>query len=250
MNFYALRHRGLELPVCVCLVVSAMSDSSQPHGLQPSRLLCPWNSPGKKAGVGRHALLQGIFLTQGPHKAPPNGFSSSSNFLRALHTVFRSCCPVLKSYQQCTKLLVSLLSHQYLLFSDFIFIFNLSVSGLLLWGVGFSPVVAPGRQSKPGLDCCSLWGELPYSMCDLNSLTRDRTWVPCAGRQILNHWTTRVSFFLSPHTIGCRGIFQCGFIYISLIVRLSIVLGAYWSFVYNLEKCLSKSFPCFVIEFT
>ena len=184
----------------------------------------------------------------GPHKAPPNGFSSSSNFLRALHTVFRSCCPVLKSCQQCTKLLVSLLSHQYLLFSDFIFIFNLSVSGLLLWGVGFSPVVAPGRQSKPELDCCSLWGELPYSMCDLNSSTRDRTWVPCAGRQILNHWTTRVSFFFSPHTTGCRGIFQCGFIYISLIVRLSIVLGAYWSFVYNLEKCLSKSFPCFVIE--
>ena len=29
------------------------------------RLLCPWNSPGKNTGVGCHALLQGIFLTQG-----------------------------------------------------------------------------------------------------------------------------------------------------------------------------------------
>ena len=25
---------------------------------------CPWNSPGKDTGVGCHALLQGIFLTQ------------------------------------------------------------------------------------------------------------------------------------------------------------------------------------------
>ena len=27
-----------------------------------ARLLCPWDSPGKNAGVGCHALLQGIFL--------------------------------------------------------------------------------------------------------------------------------------------------------------------------------------------
>ena len=26
---------------------------------------CPWDSPGKNTGVGCHALLQGIFLTQG-----------------------------------------------------------------------------------------------------------------------------------------------------------------------------------------
>ena len=31
----------------------------QSHGLQPSRLLCPWDSPGKNTGVGSHALLQG-----------------------------------------------------------------------------------------------------------------------------------------------------------------------------------------------
>ena len=29
-----------------------------------SPLLCPWDSPGKDTGVGGHALLQGIFLTQ------------------------------------------------------------------------------------------------------------------------------------------------------------------------------------------
>ena len=38
---------------------SAVSDSLQPHGLQPAKFLCPWDSPGKNTGVGCHALLQG-----------------------------------------------------------------------------------------------------------------------------------------------------------------------------------------------
>ena len=28
-------------------------------------VICPWDPPDKSAGVGCHALLQGIFLTQG-----------------------------------------------------------------------------------------------------------------------------------------------------------------------------------------
>ena len=37
--------------------------------LWPTRLLCPWDFPGKTTGVGCHFLLQGIFLTHGlnPH---------------------------------------------------------------------------------------------------------------------------------------------------------------------------------------
>ena len=35
------------------------------HELSPARLLCPWDSPGKNPRVGCHALLQGIFPTQG-----------------------------------------------------------------------------------------------------------------------------------------------------------------------------------------
>ena len=35
------------------------------YALQPARLLCPWDSPGQNTGVGCHALLQGIFPTQG-----------------------------------------------------------------------------------------------------------------------------------------------------------------------------------------
>ena len=34
-----------------------MSNSSQPHGLQPTRLLRPWDSPSKSTGVGCHCLL-------------------------------------------------------------------------------------------------------------------------------------------------------------------------------------------------
>ena len=31
----------------------------QDHGLLSTRLLCPWNFPGKNTGVGRPFLLQG-----------------------------------------------------------------------------------------------------------------------------------------------------------------------------------------------
>ena len=36
---------------------SVMSDSLWPHGLQPTRLLCPWDFPAKSTGVGGHCLL-------------------------------------------------------------------------------------------------------------------------------------------------------------------------------------------------
>ena len=35
-----------------------MSDSVRPHRWQPTRLPCPWDSPGKNTGVGCHFLLQ------------------------------------------------------------------------------------------------------------------------------------------------------------------------------------------------
>ena len=51
--------------ICVCVLsYSVMSKSLQPHGLQPTRLLCPGNFPSKNIGMGCHFLLQGIFPTQ------------------------------------------------------------------------------------------------------------------------------------------------------------------------------------------
>ena len=35
-----------------------MSNSVRPHRQQPTRLSCPWDSPGKTTGVGCHFLLQ------------------------------------------------------------------------------------------------------------------------------------------------------------------------------------------------
>ena len=51
---------------------SIVSDSLQPHGLQPTRLFRPWDSPGKNTGVGCHFLLQGIFPTQGVNPGFPH----------------------------------------------------------------------------------------------------------------------------------------------------------------------------------
>ena len=39
-----------------------MSDPQRPHGLQPSRLLRPWDFPGKSTGVGYHCVLQDDML--------------------------------------------------------------------------------------------------------------------------------------------------------------------------------------------
>ena len=36
----------------------------RPHGLELTRLLCPWESPGKNTGVGHQSLLQRIFPIQ------------------------------------------------------------------------------------------------------------------------------------------------------------------------------------------
>ena len=68
---------------------SVVSDSSRPHGLQPTRLLRPWDFPGKSTGVGCHHLLflGGVIL----HTAPPPPshiffiHSSSNGHLASIH---------------------------------------------------------------------------------------------------------------------------------------------------------------------
>ena len=53
----------------ICYLV--IFDSLQPNGLQPTRLFCPWDSPGKITRVGCHFLLQGISMTQGVYAGLP-----------------------------------------------------------------------------------------------------------------------------------------------------------------------------------
>ena len=38
--------------------VTSVSDSVRPHRRQPTRLRCPWDSPGKNTGAGCHFPLQ------------------------------------------------------------------------------------------------------------------------------------------------------------------------------------------------
>ena len=57
--------------VCVCMNTQPLSCVwlFVTPWMQPARLLCPWDFPSKNTRVGCHALLQGIFPTQGlnPH---------------------------------------------------------------------------------------------------------------------------------------------------------------------------------------
>ena len=56
-------------PICcsedLCAMCLVVSDSLPTRRLEPTWLLCPWDSPGKTTAVGCHALLEGIFPTQG-----------------------------------------------------------------------------------------------------------------------------------------------------------------------------------------
>ena len=48
---------------CCCYLVAESTRTL--CDLYPTKLLCPWNSPGKNSGIHHHSILQGIFLTQG-----------------------------------------------------------------------------------------------------------------------------------------------------------------------------------------
>ena len=50
---------------CVHANLLQLCSTLRLYGLEPARLLCSWDSPGKNTGVGCHALLQGLFQTQG-----------------------------------------------------------------------------------------------------------------------------------------------------------------------------------------
>ena len=42
---------------CCCYIASVLSDSVRPHRQKPTRLLCPWDSPGKNTGVGSKSKI-------------------------------------------------------------------------------------------------------------------------------------------------------------------------------------------------
>ena len=60
---------GLQIKTC-CKVTSVVSNSVRPHRRQPTRLPCPWDSPGKNTGVGCHFLLQCMEVKSESEVAP------------------------------------------------------------------------------------------------------------------------------------------------------------------------------------
>jgi len=87
-----------------CLVTKSCVNLLWPHGWWPSRLLCPWDFPGKNTGVGCHFLLKGIFLTRRSNwsflhwqaDSLPVDHQGSLNF-RSCYSVSKSC-PTLCSF--------------------------------------------------------------------------------------------------------------------------------------------------------
>ena len=80
-------HKILDRQKDTCLVcadvLSLQSCLILCNPMDPAKLLCPWDSPGKNTGVGCHALLHRIFLPQGsnPHLTSPalaGGFFTTS----------------------------------------------------------------------------------------------------------------------------------------------------------------------------
>ena len=72
-----------------------MSDSSRPHGLQPTRLLCPWDFPGKSTGVGCHCLLQ-LNIVKAIYDKPTANIILNGEKLKAflLRSGIRQGCPL------------------------------------------------------------------------------------------------------------------------------------------------------------
>ena len=137
-----------------------MSDPQRPHGLQPTRLLRPWNFPGRSTGVGCHCLLRPITPTD-LHNSPGGrdwcGLTTQvKKALKGSMTCLMSC--VLSQVQLfATPWTVALQASLSMEFSR-----QEYWSGL--------PFPSPGDLLNPGME--------PLSQ------------VFCIGKQILYHWAT------------------------------------------------------------
>ena len=78
------------------------------HGLSPTRLLSPWNTPGNNTRVGCHSLLQGIFPTQGSNLGllclQEDSLPSETNLdsiLKSRDIIFLTNVSIVKGPQPC-----------------------------------------------------------------------------------------------------------------------------------------------------
>ena len=85
---------------------SVLSNSLQLHGLGASRLLYPWNPPGRNNRVGCHSLLQGIFPLKCGQKKKKNQQPNLIKFHLAIQVHLNSrikCFRVRKDLREVSK---------------------------------------------------------------------------------------------------------------------------------------------------
>ena len=100
-------------------VASVVSNSLLPYGLQSSRLLCPWDSPGKHSGVGCRPSFRGS-STKGSNMSLWNILHWQADFLPLVPTRKPTFCLVLYyfSIYFCFPMLIWLLGYSYLTNTD------------------------------------------------------------------------------------------------------------------------------------
>ena len=151
----------MEKKVWSCSVVS---DSLWPHGLQPTRLLHPWNFPGKSTGVGCHFLLQEICGVEHYRIAIVyfwvNPIILDRPSLQIKFTVLKirqAMLPVFLFFSQMDRRLRTKVA------TGWSIIFN--------WTFFFFFLLHQVFVAARGILSCGMW-----------DLTRDRTWALCIGR--------------------------------------------------------------------
>ena len=146
--------------------------------MEPTRLLCPWNFPGKNTGVGCHFLLVGIFLTQG-----------SNPYLLCLLN-----WQVDFFFNFCTACVcVCMLSHVQL------FVGPRTVACQVPLSMEFVDCSLPG-SSVYGIFRQEILEWVAISSSRGASGPRDRAWAPCIGRCILHHCAIREALFVHVQT--------------------------------------------------
>ena len=87
---------GDGIVVSMCTALSRFSQVrlclSLSIGTVATRLLCPWDSPGKNTGVGCRVLLQGIFLAEGLNTclSPLMHWQAGSSLVVTQHTYLQT----------------------------------------------------------------------------------------------------------------------------------------------------------------
>ena len=146
--------------VCVCVRARVLSrvELFRPNGLQPARLLCPWDYPGKNTGLGCHLLLQGIFPTQGLNVYP----------LWLLHWQVDSL-PLSYLERQYGKFVLLVLNMSLVLDQQGHSILHCWVASVCYQGL---PFISYSNYSMP----CLQWACPPFQVCICFSQKKLKSW--------------------------------------------------------------------------